>query len=112
MNKLALTLLVLLTALPGAAATETWKKVSIVDSNCAGKVKADPDKHTTKCALQCEKSGYGILTADGAFIKFDDSGNQKVVAALKATKKTDHLRATVVGEKTENQIKVQGFALD
>lgn len=112
MNKLVVTLFVLLSALPAAAATETWKKVSIVDSNCAGKVKEDPDTHTTKCALQCEKSGYGILTADGAFIKLDDTGNQKVVAALKATKKTDHLRATVVGEKTEDKIKVQGFTLD
>ncbi|MBI2836694.1 MAG: hypothetical protein HYX75_00125 [Acidobacteria bacterium] len=112
MNKFALALFVLLTALPGAAATETWKKVSIVDSNCAAKVKDDPDEHTTKCALQCEKSGYGILTADGSFIKFDHSGNQKVVAALNATKKTDHLRATVVGEKTENQINLQSLTLD
>lgn len=93
-------------------APETWKGVPLVDSMCASKVKNDPDKHTTKCALQCQMSGYGILAEDGTFLKFDKAGNAQALAALKGTKKTDHLRATVTGERQGDSIKVDSLALD
>ena len=80
--------------------------MSVVDANCVSRVKADPDKHTTECALKCVKGGYGLIDADGNYLKFDAAGNEKAVAALKATKKTDHLRATVVGDKDGATIKV------
>jgi len=99
-------------ALPPVAAAETWKDVPVIDGNCLSKVKADPDKHTVKCALQCVKGGYGLLTTDGNYIKFDASGNEKTVAALKATKKEDHIRATVVGERTGDVIQVSSITLD
>jgi len=98
--------------LAAAAAESTWKNVSVIDGNCVSKAKADPDKHTAKCALQCEKAGYGLLDADGNYLKFDSAGNEKTVAALKATKKTDHLRATVVGEKDGATIKVKSISMD
>ena len=97
----------------GALLAEEWKNVSLVDAMCAEKdaVKADPDKHPAKCAIQCAKSGYGIM-ADGKFLKFDDAGNKQAAAALQATKKTDHLRATVVGERKGDQIAVQTITMD
>jgi VCBS repeat-containing protein len=79
---------------------------------CVSKVKADPDKHTTQCALQCAKGGYGLLTPDGAYLKFDAAGNEKTIAALKATKKTDHLRATVVGDRDGENIEVTSIAIE
>jgi hypothetical protein len=94
-----------------ALSAETWKNVSVVDAQCVEKVKADPDKHTTKCALACADEGFGILTADGKFLKFDSAGNAKALAALEATKKTDHLRADVEGELSGGEIKVTGFKL-
>ena len=97
---------------PAAFAAETWKNVSVVDTNCLAKVKAKPDEHTTKCALQCEKGGYGLITSDGTYLKFDAAGNEKMVAALKATKKTDHLRATVTGDRDGETIKVSAFTLE
>jgi hypothetical protein len=97
-----------LLALPAAAAE--WKNVPVVDTLCIDRVKADPDAHTTECALKCEKGGYGLI-ADGAYLKFDAAGNQKVVAALNATKKTDHLRANVTGDKDGDTIKVKTFTL-
>ncbi len=96
----------------GVAGAEEWKGVAVVDSNCLAKVKANPDAHTTACALQCAKGGYGLLATDGSFLKFDAAGNEKAVAALKATKKTDHLRATVSGERSGDTIKVSALALD
>jgi hypothetical protein len=104
--------LVGLMSLPLLAAAETWKSVSVIDTQCVSKVKADPDKHTTECALKCQKGGYGLLTTDGTYLKFDDEGNQKALAALKATKKTDHLRATVVGERSGETVKVTAISLE
>ena len=101
-----------LLALPLAAAAETWKNVPVVDTLCISKVKADPDKHTTQCALQCSKGGYGLLTTDGTYLKFDAPGNEKTIAALKATKKADHLRATVVGERNGESIKVASVSIE
>jgi hypothetical protein len=104
--------LVLITLSVPAFAGETWKNVSLVDTMCSAKVKADPDKHTTDCAIGCEKGGYGIITADGKFLKFDDAGNTKAIAALKASKKKDHLRAAVTGELSGDTIKVATLSLE
>jgi len=94
------------------AGAETWKNVSLVDTMCVSKVKADPDKHPTACALKCSESGYGVLTGDGTFLKLDAAGNKKAWAALKSTKKTDSLRATVNGDRDGETIKVQTISLD
>lgn len=101
-----------LVALPLTTAAETWKDVPVVDTLCLSKVKADPDKHTTQCALQCVKGGYGLITTDGAYLKFDAAGNEKTVAALKATKRTDHVRAIVVGDRDGETIKVTSVSID
>ncbi len=95
-----------------ALVAETWKDAPLVDAQCLDKVKADPDKHTTKCALACEDGGYGILTPDGAFLKFDAAGNARAVAVLQATKKKDHLRATVEGTRSGEEIQVTSVKLD
>ena len=114
MKSLAFMTLAGFLALPvaAAAAESTWKNVSVVDANCVSRVKADPDKHTTECALKCVKGGYGLIDADGNYLKFDAAGNEKAVAALKATKKTDHLRATVVGDKDGATIKVKSVSIE
>ena len=98
-------------ALAGTAAAEEWKNVPVVDGHCIAKVKADPDKHPRSCAVQCAKGGYGLVTTDGAYLKFDAAGNEKVLAALKASEKADHLRADVVGEKDGETIKLTSFTL-
>ncbi len=100
------------TLLAGSAFAETWKNVPVVDNNCAAKVKADPDSHTRTCALQCAKSGFGIVTSDGNFLKLDDAGNQKVASALQKSDKKDHLRVTVTGEKQGDTIKTSAVRLD
>jgi len=98
-------------AAPVLCAAETWNDVSIVDANCSAKVKNNPDAHTRNCAMQCAKSGFGILTADGTYLKFDSHGNDQVVAALKTSQAKDHLRATVTGERDGDTIKVQSVKM-
>ena len=98
----------LLTLAPASAlAAETWGNVPMVDVMCKTKVKDNPDAHTKECGLECESGGYGIITADGTFLKFDKAGNEKALAALKATKAKDHIRATVTGERKGDTIAVQ-----
>jgi hypothetical protein len=97
-------------AVPGAE--QTWKGVALVDTMCSAKVKSAPDKHTTSCAISCANGGFGIVAEDGTYLKFDEGGNKKALSALKATKKTDHIRATVVGERDGDTIKVKSLSLD
>jgi len=92
-------------------ADQIWTDVSLIDSACRLKVKGAPDAHTRECALQCAGSGYGILTADGAYLPFDKVGNEQALAALRASKKTDHLRVTVSGERQGDRIAVRSLAL-
>ena len=112
MKRVAFTTLAGLLALPFAAAADTWKNVTVIDTMCLSKFKANPDEHTTRCALQCVKGGYGLISADGTYFKFDAEGNEKTVTALKATKKGDHLRATVTGEKDGATIKVTSISIE
>ena len=113
MKKL-LCLIAAVIAFPMALQAETWKNVSLMDASCAAKAeaRANPDAHTKTCAIQCQKGGYGILTSDGGFLKFDAAGNKKIEAALKATKKTDHLRVDVQGELKGSDIAVKSVSLD
>ncbi len=98
---------------PLIAATQTWTDVPLVDQKCSAKLNATTaDTHTRTCALACESSGYGIMTADGTFLKFDKAGSQKALDALKASTKKDHLRATVTGDIEGGTIKVQSIKLD
>jgi hypothetical protein len=91
-----------------AAFAETWSG-TIVDTNCKGK---DVASHTRQCAMSCAKSGFGLVTADGKFVKFDEAGNAKALAALKASKRDKDLRAKVSGTLDDNVIKVESINLD
>lgn len=104
-------LMILALALPSLAAAEDWNNVSIVDTNCSAKVKADPDAHTRACALKCAKSGFGILDKNGNYLKFDDKGNQEALKLLQNTDKKDHLRVNVSGEKEGDTIHVQSLKM-
>ena len=112
MHKLA-SLLVLLgmCLLPALAANQTFKDVSLIDSNCSKKAAADPDSHTRDCALKCEKTGYAIVTSDGTVLKLDEKGNQEAAASLKASSKADHLRATVTGDRDGYTLKVKSLKM-
>jgi hypothetical protein len=114
MKKVLLLAAASLVALPLVARAEVWKDVSLLDTMCAAKEKVakDPDSHPTSCALQCEKSGYGIVDSAGKYLKFDKAGNEQVAAALKSTKKTDHLRVTVDGDVKGDTIAVKSVTLD
>jgi hypothetical protein len=95
-------------ALAGGAFAETWTG-TLVDVMCKGK---DLAGHTTKCAVSCAKSGYGLVLADGKFVKFDEAGNAKALAMLKSTAKEKDLKAKVNGSLDGDTVAVSSIALE
>ena len=94
-----------LCAMPALAAVETYNNVPVVDVNCSKKAAADPDSHTRACALKCQASGFGIVTKDNRFLKFDAEGNSSITDQLKASDKKDHLRVDVTGDVQGDTLK-------
>jgi hypothetical protein len=94
--------------LPALAAPATYKDVSVVDVACSKHTSttADGDKHTRDCALDCADSGFAIITTGDKVIKLDKAGNEKMAAALKASKAVDHVRVDVSGEQDGDTLKV------
>jgi hypothetical protein len=95
----------LVLAVSGFAAT--WNG-TLTDVMCKDK---DVANHTKKCALGCAKSGFGVVTADGKFLKLDEAGNSKALAALKASNKEKDLKVTVSGELDGETINVSSLEL-
>src|SRR6516162_5600546 len=68
----------------------------LMDKMCSMKAMKDGQSaaamHTKECALMpdCQKSGYGVFTADGRYLKFDAAGDEKAAAALQKTTKKDN----------------------
>ena len=89
----------------GTLAGETWTG-TVVDVMCKGK---DLANHTAKCAVSCAKGGYGLVLPDGKFVKFDETGNAKTLAALKATTKEKDVKAKVSGNLDGEVIKVESI---
>lgn len=90
---------------------ESFDDVPVIDLMCAARDKSNPDAHTKACGLQCQRSGFGVLTEEGRFLKFDSNGNAKMVELLKATNKTDHFRVKVSGPIDGEVLKVESLSL-
>jgi hypothetical protein len=88
-------------------AAETWTG-TMVDVMCKN---SDLASHTAKCAVECSKGGYGLVLGDGKFVKFNETGNAKALAAVKATTKEKDLKAKVTGTLQGDVIKVQSIEI-
>jgi hypothetical protein len=77
---------------------------TVVDVMCRNK---DLASHTRECAITCSRSGYGMVTADGKFLKFDEAGNARTLAALKKLSKDKDLKAKVTGTVAGDVLKVE-----
>ncbi len=84
----------------------------LMDAMCAAKMKDKAASHKTKCALSCAKTGYGIVTADGKYVKFDETGNAKATEALKATAKEHDLKVKVTGTLEGDVIQVESVVIN
>ena len=100
-----------LCAMPVFAAPASYQNVPVIDVNCSKTAAANPDAHTRECALKCTASGFGIVTKDQQFLKFDATGNSKIADALKGSDKKDHLRVNVKGDLEGDTLKVTSIKL-
>lgn len=96
-------LLLSLTLLAPLSAADSFSG-TVVDVMCRGK---DLAGHTRECAVTCSKSGYGLVTAAGKFLKFDEAGNAKTLATLKKLAKDKDLKAKVTGTMSGEVLKVE-----
>src|SRR6204780_5868812 len=103
--KLRVFLMTLLAASLALAETFTG---SVVDVMCKGK---DLAGHTRACALDCAKSGFGLVQADGKFLKFDESGNARTLSLLKKSAREKDLKVKVRGTMDGDVIKWQAVEL-
>jgi hypothetical protein len=101
MNRLAFSLL----ALAAYAFADSWSG-TVVDVMCKGK---DLANHTRDCSISCAKGGFGLVLADGKFVKFDESGNARTLKLLKASTKEKDLKAKVTGTLQGEVIKVSAI---
>lgn len=112
----ALSLLILSASLAGTLSAAEVDGV-LMDKMCSMKAAKDGQRaatmHTRQCAMmpECEKSGYGVFTADNKFLVLDAAGNEKAVAALKTSTKKDNLKVKVTGEVDGETIKVANLKL-
>jgi len=53
-----------------------------------------------------------VMLSDGKFVKFDESGNAKALAALKATSKEKDLKVKVSGKLDGDVIQVSELNLE
>lgn len=110
-------IIALLSALTVVTSAAEIKGV-LMDKMCSMKAarggQAAATEHERSCALMppCEKSGYGVFTADNRFLTFDPAGNAKALEALKASTKKDDLKVTVVGAIKGQTIDVAAIKLD
>ena len=100
----------LLTAFSVAATAGEWQGY-LMDTTCAAKMKDKAASHKAKCALSCAKGGYGIVTSEGKYVKFDEAGNAKALEVLKATAKEQELMVKVTGAMDGDMIRVESIAI-
>jgi hypothetical protein len=102
-----LTRFLLLAAVPVLALAESFTG-AVVDVMCKGR---DLASHTRQCNLNCAKGGFGLVLADGKFLKFNETGNSKALAALKASSKEKDLKAKVAGKLEGDVIRVESIEI-
>src|ERR1700733_15945114 len=116
-----LRLLIAVSAFAIAANAEEIKGI-MMDQMCAGKAdlrisgasgtlvggRIVAEAHTRECLQmpECQKSGYGVYTSNNKFLKFDEAGNRKALAAIKPSTKLDDLEVEITGEVKDDTIKV------
>jgi hypothetical protein len=72
------------------------------------------EAHTKQCLTmpECVRNGYGIYTRDNKFYNFDEAGNRKALALVRASKREDDFEIQVAGQIQGDTIKVESIKLE
>jgi hypothetical protein len=117
MKKLILTVVLALAVIGvtrAVASDSVTMKGYLIDVSCATKHAGEDNfaqDHDKDCLLMCAKSGFGVLTGEGKFVKFTEEGNKKVEAFLKETDATGSWKVEVTGKLMGELLSVDSIAL-
>jgi hypothetical protein len=110
MRALATLAFALVSAVPSASAAE-WRG-HLMDTMCAADKLDKAPAHTVECMKRCQGSGFGLVSADGRYVRFDEKGNALALAALEKSERKQDLRAVVEGELRGSTIRVASIRLE
>jgi len=68
----------------GCYSTHTQKKES--NSNGAATTTTTTSTVTTDCPVTTTSKSFGVVTSDGKFVRFDNTGNTRVIEMMKSKK--------------------------
>lgn len=111
MKRILITVSVLFVALSAPLSAEKVEGY-LIDEMCSAKVAKDgvdaAKAHTKDCALMpnCKGSGYGVVTADGKFVNFDDDGDRMAAKMLGLSDDQDNIEVVVNGKVTGSSMTV------
>lgn len=83
-----------------AMTTSGW----LIDQHCYPAFQKHPADHTRSCLLKCADVTYGLVDAKGQFHPFDAKGNQRALAAVRATNHPNHLWVTVRAARSDSSM--------
>lgn len=83
----------------------------LMDTMCAAKKLDQASSHTAQCMKDCARSGFGLVTKDGNYLKFNESGNAKALKALQADDREANLLVKVSGELKGGVIRVESIRM-
>jgi hypothetical protein len=88
----------------------------LVDVACSARRARKPEpptRHSRMCMQlpDCSNSGYGILTGEQRFIRFDEEGNQKAREFLAHTSQESDFKITATGSMQGDRFKVSRIEL-
>ncbi len=94
----------------GLAVAGEWTGF-LMDTMCAAKKIDQAATHTADCMKSCSKSGFGLVTKEGEYLKFNEAGNARALKALDASSKQDHLEVKVSGTLKSGVIQVDSIEM-
>ncbi|HXR98538.1 MAG TPA: hypothetical protein VN709_11920 [Terriglobales bacterium] len=84
----------------------------LCDRHCFTAFQGKYGEHPRDCLMKCADTGYGLVDAKGHFTPLDAKSNATVLAALKQSRKPDHIWVTVHAKMTsQNSLAVQELEL-
>ena len=102
--------------LSAAPAGDTVVKGYLIDGSCAARKAGKPHAlaaHSKACLQMpaCKASGYGVLTGERQFIRFDAHGNQMAQEFISHTAKEIGIKVAVSGIVDSGKITVRKIEL-
>jgi hypothetical protein len=90
----------------GCRTTRTQRKETTSNENATAKTETNTTTTTTECPVTTTTTTFGLVTPEGKYVRFDDTGNTRIVEMVKTKKGwttsiTEHkpIKVRVIGSR-------------